>query len=325
MIEAKKINFSYSKNFALKNINLRVKNGEILGLIGESGSGKSTLLKILAGLLSQDSGQILFENEEILKASEKLVPGHKEIKTVTQNNTLFPNISIAENIKYELRYYQKSYQEEKLKSLADLVKIKHLLSKYPRELSGGEIQRVLIAKAISDEPKVLLLDEPFSNLDSIIKKKILFELKDIISKQNIACVFVTHEITDALGLVNSLVILKNGKIVQKGSSEEIYFSPKSEYVGLLTSDGFIINNVSLLEKLHINEASKILLRPEHIFLKNTGKIAATVKHSLFKGSHFEIWFSIENNPDSAYYFKSEIKIESETAIRLDFEGYLILK
>ncbi|MFC3810548.1 ABC transporter ATP-binding protein [Lacihabitans lacunae] len=325
MIEAKKINFSYSKNFALKNINLRVKNGEILGLIGESGSGKSTLLKILSGLLSQDSGQILFENEEILKASEKLVPGHKEIKTVTQNNTLFPNISIAENIKYELRYYQKSYQEEKLKSLADLVKIKHLLSKYPRELSGGEIQRVLIAKAISDEPKVLLLDEPFSNLDSIIKKKILFELKDIISKQNIACVFVTHEITDALGLVNSLVILKNGKIVQKGSSEEIYFSPKSEYVGLLTSDGFIINNVSLLEKLHINEASKILLRPEHIFFKNTGKIAARVKHSIFKGSHFEIWFSIENDPDSAYYFKSEIKIESETAISLDFEGYLILK
>ena len=311
MIEAKKINFSYSKNFALKNINLRVKNGEILGLIGESGSGKSTLLKILAGLLSQDSGQILFENEEILKASEKLVPGHKEIKTVTQNNTLFPNISIAENIKYELRYYQKSYQEEKLKSLADLVKIKHLLSKYPRELSGGEIQRVLIAKAISDEPKVLLLDEPFSNLDSIIKKKILFELKDIISKQNIACVFVTHEITDALGLVNSLVILKNGKIVQKGSSEEIYFSPKSEYVGLLTSEGFIINDIVLLEKLQINEASKILLRPEHIFFKNTGKIAATVKYSIFKGSHFEIWFSIENDPDSAYYFKSEIKIESQ--------------
>lgn len=325
MIEAKKINFSYSKNFALKNINFRIKNGEILGLIGESGSGKSTLLKILAGLLSQDSGQILFENEEILKASEKLVPGHKEIKTVTQNNTLFPNISIAENIKYELRYYQKSYQEEKLKSLADLVKIKHLLSKYPRELSGGEIQRVLIAKAISDEPKVLLLDEPFSNLDSIIKKEILFELKDIISKQNIACVFVTHEITDALGLVNSLVILKNGKIVQKGSSEEIYFMPKSEYVGLLTSEGFIINDIILLEKLQINEVSKILLRPEHISLKDSGKIAATVKYSIFKGSYFEVWFSIENDSDSAYYFKSQIKIESKTAIRLDFEGYLILK
>jgi len=199
MIEAKKVSFNYESSFSLKNISLKVEIGNILGIIGQSGSGKTTLLKLLAGLKEPALGSIFLNGQPLDPPSKKLVAGHKQIKMVTQQNTLFPNISIAENVVYELRYFEKKYQNQRVNKLAKDLNIAHLLSKYPRELSGGEIQRVMLAKAIADEPLLLLLDEPFANLDSILKRKVMTNLQTVLRNENIACVFVTHEISDAFG------------------------------------------------------------------------------------------------------------------------------
>ncbi|OYU67054.1 MAG: hypothetical protein CFE22_06145 [Cytophagaceae bacterium BCCC1] len=278
MIEARKVNFEYSDVFSLKNINLKVEKGTILGIIGQSGSGKTTLLKMLAGLKDPSSGAIYLNKVPLEPPSKKLIAGHKQIKMVTQQNTLFPNISIAENIAYELRYFEKKYQSQRVNKLSKDLNISHLLTKFPRELSGGEIQRVMLAKAIADEPLVLLLDEPFANLDPIIKKKVLINLQSVLRKESIACIFVTHDIQDAFGLVDELFILKNGRMVQKGSSEVIYNSPKNKYVALLTGDGFMINIAG----------KESFVRAENIEIDDEGEYEATVTNNIFKGAFYEI-------------------------------------
>lgn len=285
MIEAKKVNFEYSDAFSLKNINLKVEKGKILGIIGHSGSGKTTLLKMFAGLKEPNSGEILLNKIPLDPPSKKLIAGHKQIKMVTQQNTLFPNITIAENIAYEVRFFEKKYQTQRVSKLAKELNISHLLSKFPRELSGGEIQRVMLAKAIADEPLVLLLDEPFANLDPIIKKKVMLNLQAVLRKEQIACVFVTHDIHDAFGMVDELFIIKNGRMVQKGSSETIYNSPKNKYVALLTGDGFVLN---------LNE-KEAFVRAENIEINPNGEFEAEVTNNIFKGAFFEIILNFQSN------------------------------
>lgn len=280
MIEAKKVNFAYSDSFSLKNISLKVEKGKILGIIGHSGSGKTTLLKILAGLIEPTEGFVFLEGERLDPPSKKLIAGHKRIKIVNQQNTLFPNISIFENIAYELRFFQKNYQNKRVNKLAKDFGIGHLLTKYPRELSGGEIQRVMLAKAIADEPSVLLLDEPFANLDQIIKKKVMLNLNAVLKKENIASVLVTHDINDAFGLVNELFIIKNGRMVQKGTSEHIYHFPKNKYVAMLTGNGF---------SLKIND-TEVFVRQENIVLNKNGMFEAEILDNIFKGHFYEIVF-----------------------------------
>ncbi|MCP9766742.1 ABC transporter ATP-binding protein [Lacihabitans sp. LS3-19] len=280
MIEAKKVNFAYSDSFFLKNISLKVEKGKTLGIIGHSGSGKTTMLKILAGLIEPTEGFVLLEGEKLDPPSKKLIAGHKRIKIVNQQNTLFPNISIFENIAYELRFFQKNYQTKRVNKLAKDFGIAHLLTKFPRELSGGEIQRVMLAKAIADEPSVLLLDEPFANLDQIIKKKVMLNLNAVLKKENIASILVTHDINDAFGLVNELLIIKNGRMIQKGTSEHIYHTPKNKYVALLTGNGF---------NLKINE-KEIFVRQENIVLDKSGEYEANILDNIFKGHFYELIF-----------------------------------
>ena len=312
MIEAKKIFFSYQNSFSLKNISLKVQKGQILGIIGQSGSGKSTLLKLLGGHLDLQNGEIYIENSLLVPPSKKLISGDVRIKTVTQQNTLFPNISIEENIAYELRLFKKDFQKKRVEKLTKLLNIFHLKSKYPRELSGGEIQRVMIAKAIADEPKVLLLDEPFSNLDSIIKKKVLFELKKVVLEEQISCVFVTHEIGDAFGLVDELLILKNGKSIQKGTSEYIYFYPKNKYVTLLVGDVFF-------NTIHFNFQNlkdNWFIRPENIVLNENGEYIGKVVRNVFKGSYYEVFFEFEGN---LFYLRNSQTIADNMEFRFSLK------
>ncbi|MCP9762577.1 ABC transporter ATP-binding protein [Lacihabitans soyangensis] len=294
MIEAKKVNFEYLESFSLKNINLKVQKGKILGIIGQSGSGKTTLLKLLAGLKEPSSGQININGTPLEPPSKKLIAGHRQIKMVTQQNTLFPNITIAENIAYEVRFFEKKYQNQRVSKLAKDLNISHLLGKFPRELSGGEIQRVMLAKAIADEPLLLLLDEPFANLDSIIKKKVMLNLQSVLRKEQIACIFVTHDIHDAFGMVDELFIIKNGRMVQKGTSEDIYNFPKNKYVALLTGDGFMLKTTE----------KEVFVRAENIDINPTGELEAEVINNIFKGAFYEI--ILEYNSNTIYALSKNI-------------------
>lgn len=312
MIELIKAEFSYQSDFFLKNISIKVDSGQIIGLIGASGSGKSTILNLLSLKTPLHQGIIILNENDVTHMGHKLVPGHDKIKIVTQTNSLFPNISVAENILYELRFFNNDYSQKRLSYLLSLLKIKHLQSKKPRELSGGELQRVMIAKALADEPQVLLLDEPFSNLDVIIKKEILLELNHIIKSQQIACILVTHEIQDAMGLVDYIYILKNGSIIQKNTSEKLYFSPKNKYVAELFGAVFEIKANSPF----YNNSNKRFqyIRPENIIASPEGVYQGKVIKSLFKGSHYEVIFSFYNQ---IMWLRSSLSIAENLTINFN--------
>jgi ABC-type Fe3+/spermidine/putrescine transport system ATPase subunit len=297
MLEAKALFFSYADVFSLSDINIAVKPAEIIGIIGQSGSGKSTLLRLLAGLLNKNSGDILLKNEYILGPSHKLVPGHSKIKLMTQSNTLFPNVNIFENIAYELRTFSKEYQVQRVSYLTKHFKVFDLLQKYPRELSGGEIQRVMLAKALADEPQVLLLDEPFANIDSINKRKAVLFLQKIIRKEKIACIWVTHDLADAFGYTDSVIVMRSGKIIEKTEPEKLYFKPRSKYIAALTGDYFS------LEK----NGKFVTIRPEQIEVSKNGDHSAIVEKSIFKGGYYEVLFFLN---EQLLFFKSSKSFNS---------------
>ncbi len=304
MLEVQNLDFTYADIFKLSELNLKVKPGQILGLIGQSGSGKSTFLRLVAGLLNTDSGQVLLKGVPVPGPSHKLVPGHPKIKLMTQSNTLFPNISIFENIAYELRTFSKEYQIMRVTLLCKHFKIVDLLQKLPRELSGGEIQRVMLAKALAEAPEVLLLDEPFANIDSINKRKAVLFLQKIVRKEKIACVWVTHDLSDAFGYTDEIIVMRAGKIIDSAIPENLYFKPKNKYIASLTGDYFVVEI----------EGKNKIIRPEHIRATENGQHSAQVEASVFKGGYYEVIFAYQ---EQWLFYKSPVKVNPETIFRFD--------
>lgn len=292
MLSVKKLAFEIEGKKLLNGINFDVKRGAILGVLGKSGSGKSTLLKSIAGLIEYQRGSVSVDNDYVKKPSEKLIPGHEHIKIVRQDNPLFPNISLAENIAYPLRHYQKSYQKSRLNKLLRLTGIKAVASQLPRNVSEGEQQRAIIATALALEPKVLLLDEPFSNLDRENKIRLKNEIRDIVTEEQMACVFVTHDIDDVFGNADELAILKKGRISQRGIPEKVYKFPKSKYEGKITG---ALNEFQLDQMVYS--------RPEDVFLTEKEGYLGTVIVSKFAGAFYEI--KLESNESSILMYSSD--------------------
>ncbi|SEJ18074.1 iron(III) transport system ATP-binding protein/putative spermidine/putrescine transport system ATP-binding protein [Cyclobacterium xiamenense] len=216
---------------ALHDLSLEIQKGERWAVIGSSGSGKSTLLRLIAGLEAQDAGEVLLDGEKIKNSNEKLVAGYDAIQLVRQDNGLYPHSTVAENIRRPLLQYDKTYGAERLESLLALFGLLRKRDAYPRQLSGGEQQKVAIARALSLEPEVLLLDEPFNSLDSLQKRDLLDELNLIFRELELTLLMVTHDIQDALLLTDRLcVVSPGGKLVRQGTIREIHQHPQSPYV-----------------------------------------------------------------------------------------------
>ncbi len=242
---------SYDSHAALQEFSLELSKGEFVSIIGESGSGKSTLLRIAAGLLTQSSGEVLLNGKKIENPAEKLVPGYDEIKLIHQDYQLFPNTTVEENITRPLLNYEEKYRKQRVAHLLDRLGLTPFKDRFPRQLSGGQQQKVAIAQALAVEPEVLLLDEPFSHLDAIQKRKLIYELKELLQEMQTTVIFVTHDLDDALWLTDSLVVLQKGKVTQKGNSKALCEQPKSKYVARLFSS---INALPDREQAYIRPA-----------------------------------------------------------------------
>lgn len=264
------ISKSYEGETALEDFSLELERGQLLSIVGESGSGKSTLLRIMAGLEVQDTGTVMLGEEVILNPSQKLVSGYHEIKLIHQDFHLYPNISVCENIARSLLHFEKQYASHRVEILLKLLGLSELRDRIPRQLSGGQQQKVAIAKALSVEPEILLLDEPFSSLDSIQKQRLIHELKESFLKMGTTVIFVTHDLDDALRLTDDLIILQKGKIAQKGNSQQLCQHPKTRYVARLFSP---INSIPL----RINH----FIRPSDVKLRSKGKLLGHVVESRF--------------------------------------------
>ncbi len=225
MIIVENLTKKYDKTIALDNVSMKIPMGKITVVLGPSGSGKTTLLRIIAGLEKPDSGKIIVDNEDILSKP----PWERGVAMVFQTPSLFPHMTVYDNIAFglEARTMNKEEIEEKVRWAANLLHIDHLLEKYPEQLSGGEQQRVALARALVVEPKILLLDEPLSNLDLALREELRYELKNIQRRTGITFIHVTHDQDEALELADHLVVLYRGKKVEEGPPRRVYEYPET--------------------------------------------------------------------------------------------------
>jgi len=232
-----------SKNFftlrrgrvnALRNINLEIEPGSFFVLLGPSGCGKSTLLNIIAGIEQQSTGEIYF-NEKIIASSDKKVflsPKERDVAMVFQSYALYPHMTVFENIAFPLKISKLDKDEikRKVEEASEILELKNLLEAKPKELSGGQRQRVALGRAIVRNPSVLLLDEPLSNLDAMLRINMRSELKSLQRKLNITTIYVTHDQTEALSLGDKIAVIKDGEIQQLGNPDQIYNDPQNLFV-----------------------------------------------------------------------------------------------
>lgn len=223
--------FDNGKIKAVDNISFSLNKGQILSIIGESGSGKTTLVRLITGLETADSGQIFLQNELVSSENVFVAPEKRKIGMVFQDYALFPHFTVFENVAYGI-----SKNADKKKRISEVLEIVDLIGfekRCPHELSGGQQQRVALARALAPNPELLILDEPFSNLDVVLRNQLRTELASILKNTKKTAIFITHDVKDATIISDKLLILQNGQKVQEGTVQELSETPKTEYVRLL--------------------------------------------------------------------------------------------
>ncbi len=222
------------RTIALRDVNLEIKDGEFMVILGPSGSGKTTLLRIIAGLEVPTKGRVMLGNRVVADGERRVFipPKDRNVGMVFQNWALYPHMKVFDNIAYPLKLKKLPKNEiiKKVKEVAEALGIGHLLDRYPRQLSGGQQQRVALARALVKEPDVLLLDEPFSNLDARIRVSAREFVRAIQRKLKITAIFVTHDQADAYALADRIAIIKDGLLQQVATPVEIYEKPKNLFV-----------------------------------------------------------------------------------------------
>ena len=313
---------------AVHDISFDLEKGAKLAIVGESGSGKTTLLKLLAGLFDPNDGEILLNDARVLGPSHNLVAGHEHIRIVLQDYGLKKNQSLKENLEYPLRYFTPEEQAEKIASLAKIFHIEKLLDRKSYQLSGGQQQRAAIATCFAAAPQVMLMDEPFSNLDVLLADHIRLYMMKEVRKTKTSLIFVTHQTTDALALADYILVVRNGVMVQYGSVEEIYDQPASPYVAALFSDTNFFR-FSKLEEIKLKgykPCEKELgdkfvagLRSNDIEVVKKGKglVKAVVIRREFHGDQYKLFLRLPNKLQLKA-FTDDITIQDGDVVKLNF-------
>ena len=296
-----------SKSFdgvpVLDELNLYIRENEFLTLLGPSGCGKTTTLRILGGFEHPDTGKVLFDGRDITDTP----PNKRQLNTVFQKYALFPHMSIAENIAFglKIRGKSKAYIDDKIRYALKLVNLEGYEYRSPSALSGGEQQRIAIARAIVNEPKVLLLDEPLGALDLKLRQDMQYELIRLKNELGITFVYVTHDQEEALTMSDTIVVMNQGYIQQIGTPEDIYNEPQNAFVADFIGDSNILDGIMVEDKLveilgvkfpcvdvgfGRNCPVDVVIRPEDIDLVSpeAGTIQGRVTHLIFKGVHYEM-------------------------------------
>lgn len=264
----------YDGEKGVRSLDLDIEEGSFVTLLGPSGCGKTTTLNLLGGFLVPDAGRIILEGQDITD----LPPERRPVSTVFQSYALFPHLNVLENVSYGLRYFRRMKKKEAAAAAMEQLKAVGL-SEYGyaavSELSGGQQQRVALARAMATGPKILLLDEPLSNLDAALRVQLREELKELQRKLGITMIFVTHDQEEALSLSDRIVVMEDGRAVQVGTPREIYFSPGNRYVA------------SFVGKANYMEDGEqvALIRPEDVRLTEDPEGEYVVEQVNFMGSH----------------------------------------
>ena len=234
MIECRNLTKNYGTLTAVSDISLQLGENEFISVLGPSGCGKSTLLRLIAGLEVPSTGQVFLHDKEISGKKISLPPEHRKFGMIFQDFALFPHLSIEDNIAFGVNG-SSSEKRQKVKELLKLVDLSHLIKKMHHQISGGEQQRIAVARALAPKPRLILMDEPFSNLDNQLRQQLRLEIRDILKQEGEATILVTHDQVEAITFSDSVLLMREGKLVQTGSPEDIYQNPQtlwaSSFVG----------------------------------------------------------------------------------------------
>lgn len=288
LLKLENVKFAYKNTAVIEDFNLSVDEGSFTTLLGSSGCGKTTILRLISGFLNPDSGTIKINGE----IQNNVLPNRRKVGMVFQDYALFPHLTVEQNLFYGLNLTkpskeQKAQNEQIVKTTAENLDIQNLLKRFPSELSGGQQQRVALGRSLVLKPKILLMDEPLSSLDTNLRLKVREELKEIQKRLKITTVYVTHDREEAFSLSDKIAVMNHGKIVQYDTPENLYFEPKNRFAAEFSgASNFILQNgkTFLVRPDWFSLASRTLDSAEN---KNKKLISGKIISSSFLGNRIE--------------------------------------
>ncbi|MEI9810075.1 MAG: ABC transporter ATP-binding protein [Bacteroidota bacterium] len=276
-------------SFSVKDVSFTQQSFQQIAIAGETGSGKTTLLKMIAGLIQPTAGEIQFEHKRIIGPNDQLIPGHPGIAYLSQHFELRNNYWV-----HEILEMANKLPDADARTIFSVCEVEHLLNRRTDQLSGGEKQRIALARLLISSPRLLLLDEPFSNLDAIHRHTIKSVIHRLGARLKITCILVSHDPLDILSWTDTILVMKNGEIIQQGTPQEIYRQPVNEYcAGLFGEYNLVDNNNSAffnaIPGIQLN-GKQLIMRPEHFHITHSsdGAVKAIVQRVLFWGSYFTL-------------------------------------
>ena len=307
LLKLDQIHQSYQHQEIIKHLTLELRKGEIGCLLGPSGCGKTTVLRCIAGFESISSGEITINGKVVCNADFYLPPEHRKIGMVFQDYALFPHLNVSDNIGFGLQRRTKAERTRRIDELIAIVGLVEASDRYPHELSGWQQQRVAFARALAPQPDLLLLDEPFSNLDISLRERLSLEVRDILKDQHTTAILVTHDQTEAFSVADVIGVMYQGEIMQWDTAYNLYHHPTNRFVAQFIGQGTfvpgrfisskkvqialgILENPYYSEHLKqsentIDEAVDVLLRPDDIVYSETSTLQALVINKAFRGAN----------------------------------------
>lgn len=311
MLAVKNISFGYTEKIILHTINFNVKKGQNIAVIGESGCGKSTLLKLIYGLYDLNEGEITYKGKPVTGPKHNLIPGMSYMKYLAQDFDLMPFVTAAENVGSFLSNFYPGEKQQRIRELLEIVEMGEFADVKAKYLSGGQQQRIALAKVLALEPEVLLLDEPFSHIDNFRKNALRRNLFSYLKQKGITVIVATHDSTDALSFADETIVIKQGKLVDKAPSKDIYYNATDKYTASLFGE---VNEIKLeLLTLTQNSDETVLLYPHQLHIVEGGPLNVVVKQCYFKGSRYLVKAALGRQ---VLFFEHYKELEAETEVTL---------
>ncbi|MBW4935754.1 ABC transporter ATP-binding protein [Marinobacter sp. F4206] len=322
LLEVNNLSCGYGGDSVVRDVSFALSHGDIGCLLGPSGCGKSTILRALAGFLPLNSGEICLQSQAISLPGRTLPPEKRRIGMVFQDYALFPHLTIADNVGFGLRKMPRAERRQKVMELLNVVHLQDLADNYPHELSGGQQQRVALARALAPEPTLILLDEPFSNLDADLRRRLSLDVRDILKTLGISAILVTHDQQEAFAMCDQVAVLRDGQIQQWDVPYNLYHEPSNRFVASFVGQGGFVPGKALgpdtieseLGVIRGNRAYKwspgtlvdVLIRPDDILYDPDSELRPKVVEKTFAGTSTLYRFRCSEETEFEALFRSHL-------------------